>query len=68
MVLRQRAVIVAGVGLMVSTAAVTALYLPFFVGDDEALRQQRLQHRAAAQGGGSRGSVWKNLDQAVERK
>lgn len=68
MVLRQKAVILAGVGLMVSTAAVTALYLPFYVGDDETLRQQRLEHRAAAQGGGSRGSVWKNLEQAVERK
>ena len=68
MVLRQRVLILAGVGLMVSTAAVTAFYLPFYVGEDEALRQQRIQHKAAVQGGGSRGSVWKNLDERVERK
>jgi hypothetical protein len=65
MVSRQKLVIGVGVTLMMTTAAMTTVYLPYMRPDSDSLREQRQKQMEAAvanKQAGSRGSVWHNLE------
>lgn len=45
---------------MIGVAGITTLYLPFYMADYAKLKE--LREEREGKGGGSRGSVWKNID------
>jgi hypothetical protein len=59
---KQKALIIFGVAFLGSTAAFTSIYLPFY-SDYAKINRERLPSQIAADsGGGSRGSMWTNLN------
>ena len=58
--------IATGVAILATTAFGVSIYLPFMSEESKVRREQHASVNAASAGGGTRGSMWKNLDKEIK--
>ncbi len=73
--IKQRIILASGVSLMIGVVGYVAVYLPFYSDEmklrkEQHFQQQQLLNQQQQQNrreGGSRGSMWKNLDAEIKK-